>query len=191
MNSTECHISEATPAEMLSRYRNGELRMAHELMLRFRSSLVATARKYVSDRADIDDAIQDTWVAFVRFNGSIHDPECVGGWLRSTCARAALGIAMRHTRVVVSAVSFDIGAEAHDIDLDVDLDSRKKAVNRALDRLRADERTLIEALMADGRPSYETVSKATGRPVGSIGPSRKRILQKLVTDPAIIRLRTA
>jgi RNA polymerase sigma factor (sigma-70 family) len=192
MSTAGYRMSRMSPGELLCSYRAGELHVVHELMLRYRRCLSGVARKYLTDQSDIDDAIQDTWVAFVRHHDCIQEPECVGSWLRSTCARAALGIALRQNRLQSTTELADpFVIDPVDDAAGLDAEWRHRAVHNALTRLTGRDRKLIEALMADRRVSYAAVSKATGRPIGSIGPSRKRILDKLTTDPDIVRLRLA
>jgi hypothetical protein len=38
---------------------------------------------------------------------------------------------------------------------------------------------MLRLMMLDPPPSYEEIAAAIGRPVGSLGPSRKRCLEKL------------
>jgi DNA-directed RNA polymerase specialized sigma24 family protein len=47
---------------------------------------------------------------------------------------------------------------------------------------------LLGLLVADPPVSYTEISARLGIPVGSIGPSRRRCLDKLRRDPAIARL---
>ena len=42
-------------------------------------------------------------------------------------------------------------------------------------------------LSADDRPDYRTVSRMVDRPVGSIGPTRQRALERLRRQPALAR----
>jgi hypothetical protein len=54
-----------------------------------------------------------------------------------------------------------------------------------------EERHLIRLLTAEERPCYATISAATSRPVGSLGPTRRRILGKLRAHPAMARVAVA
>jgi len=55
---------------------------------------------------------------------------------------------------------------------------------RALDRLSARCRELLRVLMASPPPSYAEVAAALGLPLGSIGPTRARCLQRLREEVA-------
>jgi DNA-directed RNA polymerase specialized sigma24 family protein len=60
--------------------------------------------------------------------------------------------------------------------LDVD---RRHLVHRALMKLSEQERQLIRMLFADPAPSYAHISASLAIPIGSIGPTRQRLLGKL------------
>jgi DNA-directed RNA polymerase specialized sigma24 family protein len=56
---------------------------------------------------------------------------------------------------------------------------RDDAVWRAFSRLRATDQALLRLLMTEPRPSYEDISAALDMPIGSIGPTRQRALERL------------
>jgi DNA-directed RNA polymerase specialized sigma24 family protein len=47
------------------------------------------------------------------------------------------------------------------------------------------QRELLLLLMQDPQPSYAEISRRTGIPVGSIGPTRSRALARLRRTPAV------
>ena len=60
------------------------------------------------------------------------------------------------------------------------LDSdRRQMVHRALMGLSEQQRHLIVMLFADPAPSYAEISASLAMPIGSIGPTRQRLLGKL------------
>jgi DNA-directed RNA polymerase specialized sigma24 family protein len=62
------------------------------------------------------------------------------------------------------------------------------AVRRAVERLAPAERHLILLLTKSDTVDYRSISEAIGRPIGSIGPTRMRVLAKLRRDRAIRQL---
>ena len=60
-----------------------------------------------------------------------------------------------------------------------------KRLADAVRELRPDNRRLIELLAADDPPDYRTASKMLNRPMGSIGPTRQRVLERLRRQPAL------
>ena len=56
------------------------------------------ARRHVYSAHDIDDVVQETWLAFVTKAPQIREPERVVGWLRTTATNLARRAAMRNAR---------------------------------------------------------------------------------------------
>jgi DNA-directed RNA polymerase specialized sigma24 family protein len=74
-----------------------------------------------------------------------------------------------------------IDEPAHIVDFDrclIGADLRRM-VHRALMELSEPQRQLIAMLFADPAPSYAEISASLAVPVGSIGPTRYRLLDKL------------
>jgi len=65
------------------------------------------------------------------------------------------------------------------------------ALREAMTSITSEERHLIHLLTVEERPCYATISAATSRPVGSLGPTRRRILGKLRAHPAMARVAVA
>jgi DNA-directed RNA polymerase specialized sigma24 family protein len=64
----------------------------------------------------------------------------------------------------------------------------RRSLSEALGRLREQDRVLVGLLSASERPDYRAISAAMDRPVGSLGPTRQRLLRRLRRDPAIVQL---
>lgn len=181
---------ERATAELVDAFRGGEERALAQLMERYDGSMRWAARRYLRDPLDIDDAVQDAWTAFTRRADGIRDPERLQGWLRVTTSHAALAIAMKLARV--EPVS-DVG----DVD-GVPLwpvaaggppdDAKRRALVQAVGRLTVRERQLVELLLVEPRLSYGRISELWGSPIGSIGPTRQRVVAKLGRDPTIARM---
>jgi DNA-directed RNA polymerase specialized sigma24 family protein len=56
---------------------------------------------------------------------------------------------------------------------------RRRTVHNALRELTEPQRRLIAMLFADPAPSYSEISARLAVPIGSIGPTRCRLLDKL------------
>ena len=64
--------------------------------------LRSTARRVFRGDADVDEAVQRTWVLRLRNAGRIEDPRCPPGWLTTTARREALGVLRSSQRAVPS-----------------------------------------------------------------------------------------
>ena len=49
----------------------------------------------------------------------------------------------------------------------------------AMEQLPGRQRALLSMLFADSAPSYQTISSSLDLPIGSIGPTRQRCLERL------------
>jgi RNA polymerase sigma factor (sigma-70 family) len=181
--------------ELVERYRGGDNRALDELATRMRPLLRTAARAFLVSSDDVDDAIQDAWVAFIRSRDRIADPRCVKSWLWTTTTNAARRISMRQAR---SLVSDDVIAV---------LDSRLDTANSLEDAIvTAEERAAVEQALAEADPTdrellgllldgralgYREISRLIERPIGSIGPSRDRAIRRLRRHPQVAKLLSA
>jgi len=167
-------------------YRAGDNLALQTLMTCFNRMMTSVARRYLRSTHDVEDAVQDAWMAFVRAADGIDRPAALAGWLSTTTARAALVIARRQSRCVPSEISFERALPTDEVD-PVVRDLEVAVVRDAVARLKPRDRELISMLFDDGL-SYAQIEGQTGRPSGSIGPTRQRVITKLGSDRAIRRL---
>jgi hypothetical protein len=78
--------------------------------------------------------------------------------------------------------------QAAEVEQELLMAERNAALREALADLPLGSRRLITLLIADPPWSYAEISVALGIPIGSIGPSRRRCLEKLRRHPAIAML---
>ncbi len=166
-------------------YQNGDHRALGVLMAEFDRPMRCVARRYLICPQDIEDAVQDAWVAFAGSADRIHTPMAIGGWLCVTTARAALTISRRQARCRPSDVMQDasmvpVAAEIED----VDLDNASRTLRDAVGRLHDGDRELVR-LLFDADMSYAEITARTGRALGGIGPTRSRVIEKLRRDTSI------
>jgi RNA polymerase sigma factor (sigma-70 family) len=181
------------PAELIrlvGEASQGDRRAFGELVDAYRPLVTQVARRYVSRAADADDVVQEVWIKLWQHIGAIERPEALPGWLRRVTTNAAFRLQARSARLVVGDVGDLPAAEATE-DLGLHrtvLVEVREVVDVALGRLKASDRRLVELLMVEDRPDYRAVSRQISRPVGSIGPTRQRIIERLRRDPDINRL---
>ena len=68
---------------------------------------------------------------------------------------------------------------------------RDDAVHAAVARLPERDRTLIELLYSEPAPRYADIGRKLRMPVGSIGPTRSRALERLRREAPVARLAAA
>jgi RNA polymerase sigma factor (sigma-70 family) len=152
----------------------------NELVERFQGLVWATARAHRLSHADAADVAQTTWLRLVEHLDRIRDPERLGGWLATTARNESLRLIRLGGRELSSdeADVFESpGGDAPELALLTE--ERDTALWRAFRKLSEQCQTLLRLLVSQDEPSYEDVSAALDMPVGAIGPTRMRCLEKL------------
>ena len=158
----------------------GDQEAWNALVARFDDLVWSVARAHRLSRADAGDVVQTTWLRLVEHLDRLDDPERVGGWLATTARRESLKSLRRASRQV-PAPPDEIPVPSTDAGMDTGLlaEERDAALWRAFSGLDPDCQALLRMLVADPAPSYQEISEALDRPIGSIGPTRARCLEKL------------
>jgi RNA polymerase sigma factor (sigma-70 family) len=142
-------------------------------------SITGDFRLVESDAADV---AQTTWLRLLEHIDRIEYPDRVGSWLAATARNECLRSLAARKRVVLSHDDQELGeGVAHEPDIDARLlaDERAQTVRDALARLPSRWQRLLELLMADPPVSYAEISDQLDLPIGSIGPTRGRCLERL------------
>ena len=188
----------ATPEEvaaLVQRHFDGDAKALAELIGIFQSLVRAAARRVLRCATDVDDAVQDTWLNFVRFGDRIADPERVGAWLWTVALNSARRIQRRDSRCIVADNVADMAdAMADDVpDPDHALQRCERAtiVHRAATEMRPADQRVLSLMMDERAYDYRQISSLSGRPIGSLGPTRERIIRRLRTNPQVAELMAA
>jgi RNA polymerase sigma factor (sigma-70 family) len=164
--------------QLLQSARSGDERAWTEIVRRYRGLVTAVVRSYRLQDADAHDAEQRTWLRLVEHRDAVRDPERLGGWLATTASRECLRI-LRESRAVVTdeldAVP-DPNRAVEDQVVDADTVSRLWTIVAALPPR---GRSIMMELFAEDPRPYSEVARATGIPVGSLGPSRARLIGRV------------
>jgi RNA polymerase sigma factor (sigma-70 family) len=170
--------------------QRGDAEAWNALVERFASLIWSICRKYQLDRGDAEDVAQNVWLAFVSHIGSVRDPAALPGWLTTITRRECLKALRASAKLPVSGkMPEELPADPADpADHELFLAERSAALHEAFGRLPLCSQRLLVLLLADPPVPYAEISARLGIPVGSIGPSRRRCLDKLREDPAIAQL---
>ncbi len=144
--------------------------------------LWAVARSYRLDAADAADVVQTTWLRLLEHLHGIEDPTRLVGWLVTTTRRECLRVLRRTGRERPTAAEetvLDLEDEtAEPLDARLLADERAAALWAAFNRMPERCRQLLRVAVAVPLP-YEEIASKLDMPVGSIGPTRGRCLDKL------------
>jgi RNA polymerase sigma factor (sigma-70 family) len=180
MSQPDGHTDLAT---LLRAASEGDQEAWNAITDRFTSLLWSVARSYRLGSDDAEDVVQNTWLRLLENLTRIDNPEALPGWLATTARREALGILRRRGRTVLTRDE-DLGVDLADpasTDLDSALleDERDVELWASFAKLPERCQQLLRVLMACDRPVYAEVSAAFDMPIGSIGPTRMRCLERL------------
>jgi len=159
------------------------------LVRRLTPSLRAAARGFRLDHADVEDVVQSTWLAAVEHITEVRRPEALPAWLLVTARREAL---RKHQQFVREVVTDDPPAEVesdreapHRVLVDRE---QRELVAAAVGRLPRRQRVLLDTMLTEPDASYDVIATSLAMPVGSIGPTRRRALERLQRDRGLTAL---
>lgn len=177
-------VDERSTSELLGKAAAGDAGAWATIVDTYERLLWSVARGFRYDDATTADVVQTVWLRLAEHCGRIRDPERLSSWLATTCRNECLAAA-RHRRHEVSDDAVLRLHDASDLRLCAGLDEptldreTTREVLSAFTHLSTPCQELLRLLCADPPLDYKTVSTLTGRPVGSIGPTRQRCLAKL------------
>lgn len=172
--------------ELVRDARDGDESAWGTLVDRFEGLIWATTRAHRLSPAAAADVTQTTWLRLVENLDRIEDPERLGAWLATTARRECLRhIRLRGRELQVEDDSFFEAPTEESLDARMIDRERYDALWRAFARLGDRCQSLLRLLSAPDPPSYEEIGAALAMPVGAIGPTRSRCLEKLRRSPEL------
>ena len=180
-------------ADLVMRARGGDRQAWDALVERYAPLIWCICRRYQLRDAHAEDVGQAVWLHLVEHLDSLRDSAAVPGWLATTTRREC----HRVLRAICSLPAD--GRELQNMPDDQTATAehelltaeRDTALQEAFARLPPAGQRLLAMLISDPPPPYAEISAKLGIPVGSIGPNRRRYLDRLRRDPAIARLISA
>jgi RNA polymerase sigma factor (sigma-70 family) len=168
-------------ASAFERWAAGDAVALDELVRVMTPVLWHVVRAYRLGNEVAEDVVQTTWLALVRSRDTIHEPAAVGGWLTTTARREAWRVA-RATGRGIPVEDEELARRLPDEESPESEVVRRDGEDRlwdAVERLSERCQALLRIVAFEHRPDYTTIAANLGMPVGSIGPTRGRCLQKL------------
>jgi RNA polymerase sigma factor (sigma-70 family) len=171
--------SPAHVARLVRTAARGDRRAWDVLVEEFGGMVWAIARSHRLSDADAADVSQSTWLLLLEHCASIHEPERVGAWLATTARRECLRVLRSAQRYVLSGDDLEEPAVTDQALEGLIMAERDQVLWRCFTRLRPSDQALLRLLVAGPRPAYEEIAAVLGMPIGSIGPTRARALERL------------
>src|SRR3954468_9161849 len=167
--------------ELVAAAAAGEAQAWSQLIDRYAVLIRSVCRAHRLADADADDLAQLTWLRAGGHINPLPAPARFGAWVGAPARHECLRVLRGGRRVVPTAdeIQGPLFAEHADPDEAALSAERRAAVRTALAALPPRQRALLRLLHCESGPSYEAIGSALGMPVGSIGPTRGRALERL------------
>lgn len=167
-------------ANLVVAARRGDQHAWNSLVREFGGLVWAIARAHRLRDADAADVWQATWLRLLEYLRQLNDPCRVGAWLATTARRECLRVLREGERRVLFGDEGPEQVSAEPLPGEALLTyERDETLWRSFMRLRPSDQALLRLLMAEPRPPYEEIAAALDMPIGSIGPTRQRALDRL------------
>lgn len=177
-------------ATLVSRCRNGDAAAWTALVQRYQRLVYAIVLRMGLDEHAAADVFQTVFTRLLQHLNRIADPQRLQAWIVTTAKRESLLQRQQGRRTVSMTRDDDEGGDGSEWDIADDgplpgqaLDALQQAhqLRLALDGLDERCRTLLMLVFRDDDDTlaYDEVARRMAMPVGSIGPTRARCLDKL------------
>jgi RNA polymerase sigma factor (sigma-70 family) len=164
---------------------SGDARAWAALVSRHEGLVYAVARSYRLSEADLGDVFQEVFAALVRGLPRIRDARTLVRWLASTTERIARSTALRRRREQALTVPDpgaveSLAADQPAVGAELETLEEQALIRLALSRLPEGCRRLLSALYYDDPvPDYAALSRRLHMPIGSLGPTRARCIERM------------
>ncbi len=163
-----------------------------QLINRYQHLINAVCRRHRLAPSDAQDVSQYVWMQLVDHLQKLREPSALPGWIAATTRHRCYEILRNRKRSVsvdplVICRSELVGTAARAtnsegqfaVDDELLRAEQRSVVRQGLAELREDQRQLLLLLVADPPVPYCEISRRMKVPIGSIGPTRARLLRKL------------
>jgi len=177
--------SEQSDAELIAACADREAWAWDALVDRYKRLVYSVALRAGLGQEDAADVFQTVFTALVRNLHKLTAPQGLAAWLITTTKRTSWNVMRKRRREWADSddVAATLAAAEEWLIREHWEEGRwadQALVRQALERLGGRCKELLWLLYYDrSEPSYEDISRSLGVPLGSIGPTRARCLQKM------------
>jgi RNA polymerase sigma factor (sigma-70 family) len=186
-SDADCSVS-----DLVARARSGDRQAWDALVERYAPLIWSICRRHRLGRADADDVGQSVWLRLLDQLDRVREPAALPGWLATTTRRECLHVLSAAQGPHATIYALDVESlpdqRAGTADQELLAAERHAALRAAFTQLPPNGQQLLALLTADPPTPYADISAQLGIPVGSIGPTRSRYLDKIRRHPAIAAL---
>jgi len=178
-----------TVTDLVEAAARGEQEAWDSLVDQFMPLVWSVTRTYRLTERDAEDVSQTVWLRLVEHLTDIREPRALPKWIITTAKNESLRLIKSNRRTVPLDPPFDstVPAETDSSEVEANLlrAERHQALRDGLAELAPRQRELLLLLVADPPISYGEISRLLDMPVGSIGPTRARCLDRLRGTAAV------
>jgi RNA polymerase sigma factor (sigma-70 family) len=186
--------------ELLGAARKGDEAAWEQIIDRYQSLINSISRRHRLASDDAYDVSQYVWMQLVSHIDNLRDTRALPGWISATTTHRCYEILRTCKRSVsvdpLATGLFDLinitakteGEGRHEVDDDLLRAEQRRAVREGLSELTQTQQDLLLLLVADPPVPYSEISRRMNLPIGSIGPTRARLLKKLRKSMAVQQL---
>ena len=176
--------NDPTVVDLVLRARAGDRLAWDGIVERFAPLVWSICMRYRLSAADADDVGQSVWLGLLKHLNSIREPAALPGWIATATKRECLRVHDNRRRdLPVDPASGDsiLAADptAAPVDEELLAAERRAAVRAAFAQLQPHCRRLLALLASDPPVPYVRVAEILDVPIGSLGPTRARCLERL------------
>ncbi|WP_239163447.1 RNA polymerase sigma factor [Paractinoplanes rishiriensis] len=159
----------------------------NQLVRRYAGLVAGVIRRHRIPDADLQDVSQLVWLRLIEHLRQIREPAALPGWIATTTGRECQRWLRANSRSLPVDPETMNRLEAADDRVGDSLlhAERHQVLADALTELEPQQQELFMLLVADPPLTYAEISRMMHIPIGSIGPTRNRILDKLRTSTAV------
>jgi RNA polymerase sigma factor (sigma-70 family) len=158
------------------------------LQERYATRVRSVARTHRLTPHDIDDVAQATWLRLLENIGNLRNADGVGAWLETTARRECLAVLRQRKRERPTDDAYLTDKPCEPVaEQRLVAAERSKALAERLAQLPLHQRRVLVAMLAEPAPAYIEIATSLQIPVGSIGPTRARSLERLRRDGLLTR----
>lgn len=161
---------------------DGDRAAARALFERMAPTVLAWIGQHRLDAATAQDIAQVVWMRLYENCETIRDPRRIAGWLRVTTRNECNAEHRRRRREVPLDAVGDVADDGAGQDEVVEAIADRRLHAQVLDAFRSLDarcRQLLGLLVEVPVRPYAEIAEALGMPIGSLGPTRARCLEKL------------
>src|SRR5262245_22339735 len=155
----------------------GEQAAWRELVRRYAGLVYSVPMRLGLDEESSEDVFQMVFEALLRQLPKLREPRTLPKWLLTAARRISWKLIQQSKRPLAEPATAEQVAPSEELMQW----ERRTLVQQALERLGGRCQELLTTLyLGQSQPSYELVAQQLGLPLGSIGPTRARCMEKLM-----------